>query len=378
MTAVLPALCEYNDPPPIVMGYSQSENVVHELSRRVAQLLETCKNRGLFANDKQWRRRTRACVETTAALVCCADAEIAWFGDVGGLLGDVGRFERLGESLSTGMDRSFSIHWICLSIMAIRPVLTGNELLRTTASDIVDSIQTFQGQEGTLDEQALKNAKKIDDYFSDAYTCLFGLALFRAPDLTEDEVEGSLITELERINTEAQAGPLMLVDHHCNFLLRHLDQITHGITGQLPGIQSRFPPRAIPLGQVIYGSSQISNNITRTGTPELVFLCPKIPGLSRGRECRRKPKDNYVLSSPRRCHQSGQPFAATTVVAPAGSPRWRWAWLHSRTLLPCTQATIIHVFVANVPICALYRHLSGHYIRLALVQALTRDTDNPP
>jgi len=250
MAAVLPALCEYNDPPPIVMSYSQSENVVHELSRRVAQLLETCKNRGLFADDKQWRRRTRACVETTAALVCCANAELAWFGDVGGLLGDVGRFEKLGESLSTGMDRSFAIRWICLSIMAIRPVLSGNELLRTTASDIVDSIQTFQEQEGTLDEQALKNAKKIDEYFSDAYSCLFGLALFRAPDLTEDEVEGSIITELERINTEA--GPLMLVDHRCNFLLRHLDQITHGITSQLPGIQSRFPPlRAIPFSQVL-------------------------------------------------------------------------------------------------------------------------------
>ena len=248
--AALPALGGFNDPPPFVMSFSQRENVVHELSRRVTQLLETCKNRGLFAHDKQWRMRTRACVETTAALVCCANAELAWFGDVGGLLGDVGRFEKLGETLSTGMDRSFVIRWICLSIMAIRPVLSGDELLRTMARDVVNSIQTFQKQDGTPDEQALKNAKKIDEYFIGAYSCLFGLALFREKDLTKDKVGGTIITELERINTEA--GPLTLVDHRCNFLLRHLDQITHGITGQLPGIQSRLPPLGtIPFGQVL-------------------------------------------------------------------------------------------------------------------------------
>jgi hypothetical protein len=250
VAAALPALYGFDEPPPFVINYCQRENVVHELSRRVAQLLETCKSRGLFAHDKQWRMRTRACVETTAALVCCANAELAWFGDVGGLLGVVGRFEKLGESLSTGMDRSFVIRWTCLSIMAIRPVLSGNELLRTTASDVVNSIQTFQTQKGTPDEQALKNAKKIDEYFIGAYSCLFGLALFRASDLTKDKAEGSIIAELERINTEA--APLTSVDHRCDFLLRHLDQITHGITGQLPGIQSRFPPPGpIPFGQVL-------------------------------------------------------------------------------------------------------------------------------
>jgi len=250
MAAVLPPLCGLNDPPLFVTSCSQRGNVMHELSRRVAQLLETCKNRGLFAHDKQWRRRTRACVETTVALVCCANAELAWFGDVGGLLGDVGRFENLGESLSTGMDRSFVIRWICLSIMAIRPVLGSNEPLRTMASDVVNSFQKYRQQQGTPDEQALKNAKKMDEYLIDAYSCLFGLALSRVPVLTEGVVKGTIITQLERINTEA--GPMTLIDHRCNFLLRHLDQITHGITDQLPGIQSRFPPQGpIPFGQVL-------------------------------------------------------------------------------------------------------------------------------
>lgn len=64
------------------------EDVVHELSARVARSLEDCKNGELFAED-EWRRRTRACIETTASLVFCANAKFAWFGDIGKLLGDI-------------------------------------------------------------------------------------------------------------------------------------------------------------------------------------------------------------------------------------------------------------------------------------------------
>jgi len=68
--------CQVPNPPdvpfPSATASSQGENIVHELCRRVAHLLETCKNRGHFASDEQWRKRTRACVETTASLVGCA------------------------------------------------------------------------------------------------------------------------------------------------------------------------------------------------------------------------------------------------------------------------------------------------------------------
>jgi len=47
----------------------QAKEVVQELSARIRHLLETCKNRGLFASDELWRQRTRACVEITASLV---------------------------------------------------------------------------------------------------------------------------------------------------------------------------------------------------------------------------------------------------------------------------------------------------------------------
>ena len=77
-----------NTPHPSVMASSQEENLARELCRRVSHLLETCKNRALFASDEQWRKRTRACLETTASLVAFANMELAWFGDVGRLLGD--------------------------------------------------------------------------------------------------------------------------------------------------------------------------------------------------------------------------------------------------------------------------------------------------
>jgi hypothetical protein len=243
---------------PLASQSSLGENVMHELSRRVAQLLQTCENRDLFSNDEQWRRRTRACVETTASFVGCANAELGWFGDVGRLLGDIGRVEKTSELLSTGMDRSFIIRWMCLSVMVIRPVLSGNMELQATASDVISSIRYFREESGTQDEQALKNAQNIDDAFNGAWDCLLGLfwALFQEQDLTAEEVQGILrnreylVVELERIYTDA--GRLTWVDQRCTSLLRYMDQITHGITGKLPGVRNRFPTtRPIPFSQVL-------------------------------------------------------------------------------------------------------------------------------
>ena len=75
-----------------VSALIQGECVVRELSRRLAHLLGTCKNRGLFESDElwqRWRKCTRACVEITEPLVCCTHAELSWFGDIDGEIGSV-------------------------------------------------------------------------------------------------------------------------------------------------------------------------------------------------------------------------------------------------------------------------------------------------
>jgi len=95
------------------------ENVVHELSTRVARSVEICRTRGVFANDYLWRKRTRACIEVTASLVCCASAKLAWFGHISVLLGDIGSSEKIPELSLAGTDKLFVMRWTCLSLVAI-------------------------------------------------------------------------------------------------------------------------------------------------------------------------------------------------------------------------------------------------------------------
>src|SRR5258707_7606317 len=108
-------------------------NVVLELSERVNRSLVICKNRGLFPKDELWRKRTRACVETTASLVYYANAEFAWFGDIVELLGSIGTSEKTRESSSAGRDQLFVMCWTCLSLVAIRPNLENNRNARNWA-----------------------------------------------------------------------------------------------------------------------------------------------------------------------------------------------------------------------------------------------------
>ena len=77
---------------------------MHELSTRVSRSVEVCENRKLFPSDDLCRKRTRACIEATASLVCCANANSAWFGGISKLLGDIGSFEKIQELSLAGTD----------------------------------------------------------------------------------------------------------------------------------------------------------------------------------------------------------------------------------------------------------------------------------
>src|SRR6267142_1862700 len=146
-------------------------HVVRELSKRIGHLFETCKNRGAFASDELWRKRTRACVMATASLVCYADAELGWFGDVFMTLGDIGDFEKTRESSLTGRDQSFVIRWTCLSMMTIRSMLRGNEALKKDASSAIASYAAFrQGNgDGAEYEVAEENARAVDECLVNAW-----------------------------------------------------------------------------------------------------------------------------------------------------------------------------------------------------------------
>ena len=195
-------------------AHVQEEDVVHELSKRVTRTSEICRSRQFLANDdieiKLWRRRTRACIETVASLVFCANARLAWFGDVVKLLGDTGTSEKPRELSLAGTGQFFVMCWTCLSLMVIRYFLESNiSGMRYIATN---GMQMLAREDDTGNHQALEHAQEIDETIRKARGCLYRLshALYQTEDLTEDVEEilrnyESEISELEQINTEADS-----------------------------------------------------------------------------------------------------------------------------------------------------------------------------
>ena len=227
-----------------IIAHVQGENVVHELSTRVARFVEICKNRKLFSNnDSLWRKRTRACIEATASLVCCANANLSWFGGISKLLGDIGSFEKLRELSLVGTDELFVTRWTCLSLVAIRPILADNQQVQFWASQ---TREWFATVDDTGKNDALAAGKKIDETLKKASNCLFrlydALSLCKT-DLTEEVEEilrghESHISELERINIEADR--LKRVDDWILSMQSIINLNSHQITFQFPGILDDF------------------------------------------------------------------------------------------------------------------------------------------
>jgi hypothetical protein len=225
----------------------QGEDVMHELSGRIAHLLETCKNRGLFASNEPWRKRMRACIETTASLVCCAGAELGQFGDIIKLLADIGGDQGMRESSLVGKDQLFVMRWTCLSLVAIRPILESDRLMRVNAQLAWKQLQGIEDDDAsTADEAPLTRIQKIIQTFDNALGCLNELsnALILGENQTEQQVKAILrnnefrISELEHIGDDKFQFVDWLIGWIQNFIVTR----THGlITHQLPGVKSDQP-----------------------------------------------------------------------------------------------------------------------------------------
>jgi Family of unknown function (DUF6535) len=223
-------------------AHTQGENVVHDLSTRVARSLEICKNRGLFANnDGLWRKRTRACIEATASLVFCANANHAWFGDISKLLGDIGQFEKIRELSLAGTDELFVIRWTCLSLVAIQRILADKLYLNY---ETIVAMASFSTEDETVNDD-LAIPQNINKTLEKASRCLVQLcsALWETEDLTKDVKEilrghETEISELEQINIEADR--LGLVDEQIFRVQDTINRNSHQIISQLPGVLDNF------------------------------------------------------------------------------------------------------------------------------------------
>ena len=248
-------------------------NVVHELSARVARSLDACKNRERFAEDV-WRERTCGCIETTASLVCGANASLAWFGDIRKLLGDIGVSVKLRELSLAGTDQVFVVRWTCLSLVAVQQTLQDDWKVRDYAELAVESyaglaVEPLAREDDASYAQALAGAQKLDKTLKYARDCLYKLnrALRNTESLTEVEAilcdHVSEISDLENIDISIEAKHLRNIDR---WISATQSSIAHQITSQIPGVPNDPDPALVPF-------SQLAEHFR--DPRKLQFICPE-------------------------------------------------------------------------------------------------------
>jgi hypothetical protein len=234
-------------------------------------LFETCNDRGLFATEDAWRRRARGCIETAASLVCCANAEIRVFGDIGTLLNGLGGVKEICESSIGGSDQSFVPRWTCLSLLATRGMLNKDpRVLRERSGNAVKALSQLRIDgmaiidNGNEDEDALKNARWIDERFNTAKAICVN-QLNRAlctpkADRTDEQTRDILrgyelrILELELIKTEADL--MEEIDWSISVVDFTIRSLTGGLILRLPGVNFDEFLRFVP------------------SPPDQLFTCP--------------------------------------------------------------------------------------------------------
>jgi hypothetical protein len=174
-----------NDIPP-----APGDRAIYDLCERVRHLVGTCEGHSVFTNQGLWLRRTRGCIETVASLVLNADINPELFGDLenlgkillrtGGFIG--GDFHQLS---APGSDGLFLARLDCLAFVIVNRAIANDDTIKLDARVAINSLSQFgigdDGEESTNgdeddDENALRNAQRIDDYFESAKQfCVYGL-----------------------------------------------------------------------------------------------------------------------------------------------------------------------------------------------------------
>ncbi|KAF8258499.1 hypothetical protein EI94DRAFT_1815210 [Lactarius quietus] len=187
---------------------------IYDLCKRVRHLVETCDNHSVFTNKELWLKRARGCVETAASLVCCVDIKPELFGDLEKLLHPLytSAYDRshAGHHTAPGSDGLLVARLGCLSIVIVNQGMRNNDKIKQDAHLAIQALSQFgaEGDSGSSNdsddgdgETALRNARKIDDYFEKARQfCVYRLrGAFRPKevDTTEEQVRGVLARDYE-------------------------------------------------------------------------------------------------------------------------------------------------------------------------------------
>ena len=233
--------------PHSIITENNQQDAVHALSTRIARMLETCRDRDCLSGDELLRRRTCVCIETTALLVCCTNADIAqfhWFGDMMELLKEIGRRQKRYRPFIK--DDLVVTCWVCLSMVASSCRLIQEVPSLVDGAKLALKMLEGTGDRGTGDEQidSLTRGTKVFGTFDMAWRFLIelSLALDSEEKLTKGQVKEILhnhesqISKLEHIDIDDDC--FQNVDEAISDVQYTIYKLTHGImTSYLPGIE---------------------------------------------------------------------------------------------------------------------------------------------
>ena len=255
------------------------------ICRCVRNLFETCENHSYFENEEARRRRMRACVEAAASLVCCIKFQLDWFGDVGKLVSEIGRIEKINQSPTTTSDHPFIIRWTCLSLVSVQQILSSKRL-QVLAGYAVSGLARSRSEYGQPDEVARRSAERVEESLKTSWKLVEELREAFEPwtqKRTREQVEEILrnherqISELERIQVETRG--MEDVDWRISLYQDAMDEATYRLARQLPGVSFDKLHRS--------ESFLISDTFNTQATdsapviPQLIFPIQQIQALAR-------------------------------------------------------------------------------------------------
>ena len=254
------------------------KDIINDLCQRIQRLFETCDHHYSFVSEDEWRKRSRACVETAASFVFCLDADISTFGNIGRILSDLGTAEKTREVSATSLNWSFISRWTCLSIVVIRKLLDSPNIREFAGGAILTLGTSYDADDFAPAEISPENARKIDDYIMTAWSCVDNLRkeFMRSSesDRRKGKVEDILLQykpQLEEI--QLGADRTKVVDEQIFKFQKKIDQVTHNLTRVLPGVGFDELTGPKPIGQVF-------DFLANPFRPQFLYLSPRLHGLS--------------------------------------------------------------------------------------------------
>ncbi|KAI9439340.1 hypothetical protein H4582DRAFT_133337 [Lactarius indigo] len=237
--------------------YAHRDLAIDDLCKRVRHLVATCDHYSVFTNKELWHKRARGCVETVASLVLCAGIEPELFGDLGRLLHPL--HQLIGTqtlSFEPGSDGLFAARLSYLCFVIVNRGTAKSDQIKLDARVAIDTLSQFgmedggeQANNGNVDENALRNARRIDNDFETArQICVYELrGAFRPPEVgtTEEQLREALahnhsdnISTLERISLSV--GHVANIDKAISRIPGSLGAFSSGLIRWLRGVHRDF------------------------------------------------------------------------------------------------------------------------------------------